>query len=266
MRTVAPSTSETAFNCPHCGAFTTQNWSNTFAKDVPSKDRLAHLPDEETKRRIQADKNIDQEAKTSLNNWVDRIVSGFVTFDKVDGEYVYRRADNLNLSQCFNCHKIAVWVHHRMVFPTEREADAPNVDMPGSLVGDFEEARGIVNQSPRGAAALLRLCVQKLCKELGEKGQNIDDDIASLVKKGLNPIVQKSLDVVRVVGNEAVHPGTIDLKDDRETALQLFKLVNLIVEQMISLPKSISAIYDSLPENKRNAIARRDGGDKGSAG
>lgn len=130
--------------------------------------------------------------------------------------------------------------------------------MPPDVVQDFEEARGIVNESPRGAAALLRLCIQKLCKALGEKGRNIDDDIASLVKKGLNPIVQKSLDVVRVIGNEAVHPGTIDLKDDRATALQLFKLVNLIAEQMITLPKSISTIYDSLPEEKRKAIDRRD--------
>jgi hypothetical protein len=28
----------------------------------------------------------------------------------------------------------------------------------------------------------------------------------------VNPLVQKSLDVVRVIGNEAVHPGVMDLK------------------------------------------------------
>jgi len=44
---------------------------------------------------------------------------------------------------------------------------------------------------------------------------------------------------VRVIGNEAVHPGKLDLKDDRDTATRLFKLVNIIAEQMISNPKHV---------------------------
>ena len=79
---------------------------------------------------------------------------------------------------------------------------------------------------------------QKLRIHLGEKGKTIDDDIASLVRKGLNPLVQQSLDIVRVIGNEAVHPGVIDLKDDRETAFRLFDLVNAITDAMISLSKN----------------------------
>lgn len=262
MKSVAPSTSETAFNCPHCGAYTTQTWSNTFAKNVASTDRLVFLPGETEKSNISSSDDLDSDGKAVLLNWVDRITSGLVTLDKLDGEYVYQRADNLNISQCYNCNKIAVWVHQKMVFPAQRDADMPSADMPYGVVRDFDEARGIVNESPRGAAALLRLCIQKLCIELGGRGRSIDEDIASLVKKGLNPIVQKSLDVVRVIGNEAVHPGAIDLKDDRDTALKLFKLVNLIVDQMITLPNSISAIYESLPEEKRNAIARRDSAGK----
>jgi hypothetical protein len=80
-----------------------------------------------------------------------------------------------------------------------------------------------------------------------------------LVKKGLNPLVQQSLDIVRVIGNEAVHPGVIDLKDDRDTALRLFELVNAIVEQMISHPKAVNEMYARLPEAKRKAIKARDG-------
>lgn len=104
---------------------------------------------------------------------------------------------------------------------------------------------------------MLRLSIQKLCASLGEKGKNIDDDIASLVTKGLNPLVQKSLDVVRVIGNEAVHPGVIDLKDDRDTALRLLDLVNVITDQMISHPKTIEQMYGKLPEEKRKAIEVR---------
>jgi hypothetical protein len=77
----------------------------------------------------------------------------------------------------------------------------------------------------------------------------------------LNPTVQKSLDVVRVIGNEAVHPGELDLRDDRDTALQLLRLIDVIAHQMISQPKAIAALYESLPEGKRKAIEKRDAGE-----
>ncbi len=86
----------------------------------------------------------------------------------------------------------------------------------------------------------------------------MDDDIASLVSQGLNPLVKKSLDIVRVIGNEAVHPGKIDLKDDRDTAIKLLELVNSIAEQMISHPKHVESMYEGLPEEKRTAIKGRD--------
>ncbi len=71
-------------------------------------------------------------------------------------------------------------------------------------------------------------------------------------------LVQQSLDIVRVIGNEAVHPGVIDLKDGRDTALSLFDLVNAIADQMISHPKHVKSMYEKLPENKRQAIEARD--------
>lgn len=166
---------------------------------------------------------------------------------------------NLHLSKCYNCKKVAIWVHESLLFPSHKTGTQPNPDLPDEIIRDFEEARSIVDESPRGAAALLRLCVQKLCKTLGEKGRNIDDDIAALVKKGLNPVVQQSLDIVRVIGNESVHPGTIDLNDDRGTALRLFDLVNAITEQMISHPKRVQEMYSKLPESKRLGIEKRDG-------
>jgi hypothetical protein len=71
-------------------------------------------------------------------------------------------------------------------------------------------------------------------------------------------VIQQSLDVVRVIGNEAVHPGTLDLKDDVNTARALFKLLNLIAEKMITDPKTVNEIYESLPEAKRKGIEQRD--------
>jgi len=105
---------------------------------------------------------------------------------------------------------------------------------------------------------LLRLCIQKLCKELGAGGENINKDIGGLVKNGLDSRIQKALDVVRVTGNNAVHPGTMDLTDDNELVNKLFKLVNLIVEEMITKPKEIDTLYGALPESAKQAIEKRD--------
>jgi len=146
-----------------------------------------------------------------------------------------------------------------MVYPKNLTAPTPNVDLPEDITKDFEEARAILNDSPRGAAALLRLAIQKLCKELGQTGENINSDVASLVQQGLPVPVQQSLDIVRVVGNNAVHPGQIDLQDDKETVNKLFGLVNLITEIMISQPKHVKALYEStVPESQRKAVEERD--------
>jgi hypothetical protein len=42
------------------------------------------------------------------------------------------------------------------------------------------------------------------------------------------PESRMTLDSARVIGNEAVHPGTMDMRDDHDTAIKLFGLANLI--------------------------------------
>ena len=110
----------------------------------------------------------------------------------------------------------------------------PNLDLSDDLKKDFEEARQIANLSPKGAAALLRLVIQKLCIQLGEPGKDINKDIGSLVKKRLPAAVQKALDIVRVVGNESVRPGRIGLNDNPAITSKLFELVNIIAAKMIT--------------------------------
>lgn len=170
---------------------------------------------------------------------------------------------------CLNCREESFWLS---LAPIDSEdpsapllwplgsvsAPLPHPEMPDEVRPDYEEARGIVDRSPRGAVALLRLAVQKLCVSLGEKGENINDDIAALVRRGLPEGVQQALDAVRVIGNNAVHPGELDLRDDRETAVGLFALLNFIVEQQIAEPKKLSRVYALLPRKAREAIERRD--------
>ncbi|HKO37448.1 MAG TPA: DUF4145 domain-containing protein [Solirubrobacterales bacterium] len=162
---------------------------------------------------------------------------------------------------CRNCQGKSLWKDsdQRCVDPVMGGGPRPHVEMPDDVKADYEEARQIVGISPRGACALLRLAVQKLCVDLGEKGKNIDEDIASLVKKGLPVEVQQALDSLRVIGNEAVHPGELDLRDDVETATALFDLLNFVVKDRIAEPKERRRIFGLLPDKKRAAIAERDG-------
>lgn len=146
-----------------------------------------------------------------------------------------------------------------MIVPCDAPVPPAHIDMPIECLADYVEARTIVAASPKAAAALLRLAVQKLMVVLGEKGNNINDDIGSLVAKGLPIQVQQALDFCRVVGNNAVHPGEIIINDTPEAAHNLFYMINFIVEDRISRPKQIQSLYDKLPESARKAIEKRDG-------
>jgi len=182
--------------------------------------------------------------------------------DAARNEAIHRHREpleNFSASKCHHCNKFSIWFGDKMLYPTDSQAPLPEENMPEEVKEDFLEARNIVNASPRAAAALLRLALQKLMVHLGEKGENLNEDIANLVKKGLPETIQKALDSVRVIGNNAVHPGQIDLKDDTATAIILFELLNLTVEVMITQPKKVNQIYDKIPHEAKEAIKRRNG-------
>ena len=162
-------------------------------------------------------------------------------------------------SYCNHCNKNSYWYSERMIVPSEAPVPPHHPDLPDSCVSEYNEARDIVARSPRAAAALLRLCLQKLMSELGEKGKNINDDIGSLVNKGLPVEVQQALDYCRVIGNNGVHPGEIELSDNPEIAHSLFEMLNFIVEDRIARPKKVAALYNILPEGALNAVKKRDG-------
>lgn len=163
---------------------------------------------------------------------------------------------------CSHCESPTIWMeeNERLIWPQDiSAAPLPNPDMPEDIQKDYAEARNIAAISPRGATALLRLSIQKLCKHLGEAGKNINTDIGNLVKKGLPVQIQQSLDIVRVTGNNAVHPGEMQLEENSQTVSLLFQLVNLIVENQISQPKAIQELYSNLPQGAVDAINKRDG-------
>ena len=163
------------------------------------------------------------------NAYAEQLWQSFYTLIP-SGNRLEKWSKELSFASCSHCGRASIWLSDLMLWPNASTAPMEHDDMPTDIAKDYREARSVFNSSPRSAAALLRLCVQKLCIELGEPGKNINEDIGSLVAKGLSPKVQKALDVVRVVGNEQVHPGTLDVRDNPEIAAKLFALVNFIVD------------------------------------
>ena len=166
---------------------------------------------------------------------------------------------------CSHCKQISLWkpyedsVLGEMLYPDVGSAPFPAEDMPDDVKKDYEEAARIFIKSPRGAAALLRLGLQKLCIHLGEEGKNINTDIRSLVNKGVfSGRVVKVADTLRITDNNAVHPGQISDGDFDRAARKMFDLINFIVKKAITEPKELDELYQLMPENARNAAETQD--------
>jgi hypothetical protein len=217
-----PTHASAQFHCAHCGVFAKQRWSHLNAG---------------------GDMYNTQYHSSNIRGLT--ATSGGL-------------AEEWTASFCEHCNEMVIWSNGNIIFPKKIIVEQPNADLDEDIQADYLEAANVLSDSPRSSAAILRLALQKLCKQLGEKGENINDDIGSLVKKGLNPTIQKSLDALRITGNNAVHPGELDLTEDTERVVKLFGLINFIAEKMVTEPKEIDSFYSDLPEGATDAVEKRD--------
>ena len=49
--------------------------------------------------------------------------------------YTDFKVRNLFLSVRFNCHRVAIWVDDKLIFPPTRSGPAPNSDLPEEMLG-----------------------------------------------------------------------------------------------------------------------------------
>jgi len=266
---IAPSIELTAFNCPHCGVLTSQAWFSAYAEPIKNREAPMVWTEEKAEKFDWSafDGVEDEDEKAFWKKRLKGLSNGQPKLYRMSkSEYLNYCIDNVNLSRCMECSKPTIWVHENIIYPNSGEVAPPNPDLPDDIARDYLEAASILHLSPRGAAALLRLCLQKLCVEIGRldpeigmTGDNINTNIALLVKAGLSSHIQQALDTVRVVGNESVHPGEMDIRDSTQTAAALFSLINMVADRMLSEPKRIQEFYQALPERKRDHIEKRDG-------
>lgn len=221
-----------SFKCPHCGAFSYMKWDN---------------------------------------------LSLFIYDDQGAEHNVLTRVHQAN---CASCSKDSIWYNHREVtnwigmngiprpsndselsrlFPineiTNKNIPEYSPDMPENVKVLYKEAALIYELSPRSAAALIRLALEKLCEYLGVKKKNIKESIETLAQQQNIPIsIAKAADNIRLIGNANVHVGIIcdEVLEDINPAI--FTYINLIVDFAITKPKEIDEINSLFPEQKRTSL------------
>lgn len=218
---IAPAPLGESFTCPFCDTTSTQYWYvNNIAYPAKTEAGSALYEIGSSERCVSSNEE--------LRKW------GF--------------------AECSHCHKMSVWRDGEMVYPESCPVGEPNEDMPARVREIYLEAANVFGKSPRASSALLRLALQHLLGEILEDrstgGVFTDIDAISSDPATPRPIV-KALDIVRICGNESVHPGTINLNDDPDTAALLFVLLNMVTEHFFSQPKRLNEAYGKIPEGKR---------------
>lgn len=237
---VVPEYGGNGFTCPNCQAYSHQDWNEVLKS---GKKHVGHGLFLGLRRPEKVMSVFDKSSTYSEN-------------DEAVEEYLTDNA--IAISTCFKCFKEAFWIEGKLIYPHFSDAPPAHIDMPEEVKEVYNEAKGILDLSPRASAALLRLALEKLLPLVGAEGKNINSMIGDLVSKGLSEDVQNALDGLRVIGNEAVHPGTINIQDNKDVSKALFEILNFIVYRLVTEKKRIKKIYGLIPDQKIEGIDKRD--------
>ncbi|MDP2538127.1 DUF4145 domain-containing protein [Alteromonas stellipolaris] len=235
------------FQCPHCNTLATQEWfTASSASDIATR-IIQHL---------------FLNYRSSVRDYAQNYIANFL--EEIDNEFMSKFYNfvpkGFSVATCSSCNDVTVWIDKNIVYPKKTALPPPNEDLDEDIKSLYLEAASILIDSPKGATALLRLALQKLLKQVGKSGKNINNDIKELVSEGMSPKIQQALDLLRVVGNNAVHPGQINLDDNAEIAQKLFSILNFICEELITKPRELQSLYaDLIPTDTQTHIKQRDG-------
>jgi Domain of unknown function (DUF4145) len=231
---IEPRLGAESFSCPHCNAVAHHDWFSLFLKPENATE-IAVLT-------LEAAMLAKGEEGDEL---IERLKDNVLTYEYQDPRTLKVKLVNLHVSRCYSCKGFAIWVRDRLVFPI-RGKEPPDIiegDFKEVIKGDFkeieedktaddiQEATAIFNSSPKGAAALIRICIRKMMPLLEQSSKSLDDNISSLVRKGLEVEIQQSMDLRQVLRQSPLKPTQFD-EEGNETATRMFASLKEILKRL----------------------------------
>lgn len=230
-----PQYQQSRFNCPRCGAYASHEWRELLYQDPNGT----------------FDELWDRDKRTLIN-----------PFEGTEE----RTGIAWSASLCVGCEEHSLWLGARLMFPSEVEVEAfevqgPSEDLPPRVADLYREAVAVLPHSRRAAAALCRAALEALAKELTANmplDLKLDGRLVALADR-LPEHTSLALQVIRNVGNKALHGASggdesvaIYLDgSDGEIAEMFFVAINDLAYELITRPKRIREAYDRLPEGVR---------------
>src|ERR1700736_2701526 len=219
---IEPQLGAESFSCPHCNAVAHQDWYSLFLKPENATDVVVL-----TLEALMLAKGNESD------QFIQRLKDSVLAYEYQEHPRNLKvKLLNLHVSRCYNCKGFTVWVRGRLVFPVRGDEPPAFVEVNFEEVSeDFEEAAAVLNKSPRAAAALIRICIQNMMPLLKETGQNLDERVASLVRKGLEVEIQQAMEVLQVIRKNPGQENHVDLRDDTAIATRMSESLKEILER-----------------------------------
>jgi hypothetical protein len=223
---IQPRLGAESFSCPHCNTVAHQDWYSLFLKPGNAAEVRVLTP-EAVKALRHGDAQRDNIKE--VDQFVERLKTNDLTYEYQKHPHPLKvKMANLHISNCHSCNGFSLWVGGLLVFPTR-------IDKTPELVEeDLEEAAAILNKFPRGAAALMRVCIQKLVPLLEDNDKELNQRISSLVRKGLEMEMQQAMDVLQVLRSDPVQLSRLESQADKKTILRFLDSLKEVLERRMS--------------------------------
>ncbi len=152
------------------------------------------------------------------------------------------------------CKGVSLWKGEELLYPLLSLMPTPVEYMPAMAKELYDEALAVEPHSKRAALALIRLALESLLEELGEKTGNLNRRIENLYKKGrITKSIKDNFNIIRTTCNKTGgHLGIEMSNKDAEVLVRaVLQIINDIVKSTFGLSSTKNEIRDILAKGAK---------------